>query len=215
MIFSVAAEGGDPVVLTTLGEWADSAAFSPDGTQMAFVSNEAGNNNVWLLDADGPNRTQVTTHEGSGKQVRWDSDGRGLYFSSDRNNGDTDIWFMGLASGESHQINHDMGIDITPAHSPDGTLIAFCSNRQLKADPNAPNADRDDDIWLMRADDSPCGSPDGTDILYTAGVTNDACHLRLVDVSAVCVAFATGDHNTVKEAAHRLAIPRLSITERR
>ncbi len=217
-IFWVPAEGGEAVALTSLGVWADCPVFSPDGTQIAFISNEAGNNDVWLMDADGENRAQVTTHEGSDKHVRWAQDGRGLYFSSDRNDGDADIWHIDLSSRQTKQINQDGGLDISPTPSPDGSVIAFCSNRQLKANPNDKFADRDKDIWLMRADGtmpvrltdnqgadySPSWSPDGTHILYTASDTSVECHLRVVDVSDVRAAYARGDHDAVKKAAKRL-----------
>ena len=111
-----------------------------------------------------------------------------------------------------------------PEPSPDGSLIAYCSNRQLKADPNNPHDDRDKDIWMMRADGSmavritdsqgedsyPCWSPDGTHLPYTAGDVDEACHLRIVDVSDVVAAFATGDHDAVKTAASKLRHTKVS-----
>lgn len=223
-IFWVAAEGGEPVALTSLNKWTDSPVFSPDGKQIAFISNEAGNNDVWIMDADGQNRTQVTKHEASETHVRWAPDGRGLYFSSDRLDGDNDIWHLDLSSGQTKQINRDDGMDITPTPSPDGKLIAFCSNRQHEEDANNPYADRDKDIWLMRADGamavrltenqgadySPCWSPDGDHILYTASDTSEVCHLRVMDVSGVRAAFATGDHDAVRKAAGRLRHTKVS-----
>lgn len=223
-LFWVSAEGGKAEALTSLGKWADSPAFSPDGQRIAFISNEAGNNDVWMMDADGKHRTQVTTHEASETHVRWAPDGGGLYFSSDRNDGDSDIWYIDLSSGKSRQINQDHGMDITPTPSLDGTLLAFCSNRQHEEDPNNPFADRDKDIWLMRADGTmpvrltenqgadynPCWSPDGNHILYTASDASDVCHLRIMDVSEVRAAFALGDHDAVRKAAGRLRHTKVS-----
>ena len=33
--------------------------FSPDGTRIAFISDRAGQNNLWVMDADGSNPRQV------------------------------------------------------------------------------------------------------------------------------------------------------------
>ena len=217
-IFCVSAEGGEPVALTELKGWADSPVFSPDGQRIAFTSNEAGNHDVWVMDADGSNRTQVTVDEGSDKHVRWAPDGKGLYFSSDRADGDADIWYMDLATRSAHQLNEDFGADITPVPSPDGSLIAFCSNRQLRGDASDPHRDRDKDIWMMRADGSlavrltsnqgadysPCWSPDGKHLLYTANDASNVCHLRMVDVSKLCAAYREGDPEAVKKAANSL-----------
>lgn len=217
-IFCVSAEGGEPVALTNLKLWADSPVFSPDGQRIAFTSNEAGNHDVWVMDADGGNRTQVTVDEGSDKHVRWAPDGKGLYFSSDRMDGDADIWHIDLATGTTRQLNEDLGADITPVPSPDGSLIAFCSNRQLREDPNNPNSDRDKDIWMMRADGTmavrltnnqgadycPCWSPDGTHLLYTANDESNVCHLRMVDISELLAAYGQNDFEAVKKAANRL-----------
>lgn len=216
-IYRVDAAGGEPVPLTSFGRWADSPAFSPDGARIAFVANESGNKDLWIMDADGRNQTQVTTHEASDSHVRWTPDGRGLLFSSDRGP-DADLWRLDLATGQETQLNADAGWDITPVASPDGALIAFCSDRQHRPDPNDRHLDRDKDLWLMRADGSlpvrltsnqgsdfsPCWSPDGSEILYTADAGSDGCHLRVIDVRAVCAALLAGDAAGAEAAARRL-----------
>ncbi|MEN0060553.1 MAG: hypothetical protein AAGA48_00310 [Myxococcota bacterium] len=216
-IFWIDASGGKPVQLTTTGRWADSPVYSPDGERIAYISNEGGNNDVWIMDADGRNRTQVTTHTGSDNHVRWTPDGQGLLFSSDRG-GDADIWRIDLSTGEKTQLNADRGADITPVPSPDGSLIAFVSNRQYESDPEDAYEDRDKDVWLMAAnggvavrltknqgaDFSPCWSPDGNQLLYTADVGMQDCHLRTVDVTALRQAFQRGDVQDIRRTADRL-----------
>jgi dipeptidyl aminopeptidase/acylaminoacyl peptidase len=149
--------------------------------------------------------------------VRFTPDGRALLFSADRGQ-DTNIWRLDLATGQETQLNADAGSDITPVMSPDGALIAFCSDRQHRPDPRDRHVDRDKDIWLMRADGafpvrltsnqgsdfSPCWSPDGTEILYTADAGSDGCHLRVIDVTAMRGAFASGDAAAIEAAARRI-----------
>ncbi len=214
-IFKVPAAGGDLTQLTQLNRWATSPAFSPDGTRIAFISNESGNNDIWIMDVEGNQRTQITRHEGSDSHVEWTTDGRGLLWSSDRADGDADVWHIDLDSHEKTQLNSEHGADITPAASPDGRWIAFCSDRQFTPDPNRPFADRDKDIWLMAIDGklpvrltasqgsdyAPCWAPDGKHLLYTASDKRKACHLRVMDLSAVLAAYETGDESAIDDAA--------------
>lgn len=216
-IFKVPSGGGEPVQLTSLGRWADSPKFSPDGKSIAFISNEAGNNDLWIMDADGAERVQVTTHGGSDDTVAWTPDGQGLLWSSDRG-GDADIWHYDIASGAKTQLNEDRGSDFSPAPSPDGSLIAFVSNRQFKPNPGKPFEDRDKDVWLMTtdgehpvrltenqgADYSPCWSPCGQYLLYTADENRKECRLRVLRIADVVKAYASGDQKSIERAASHL-----------
>jgi dipeptidyl aminopeptidase/acylaminoacyl peptidase len=53
-------EGGDPVPLGYGDFDATSPRWSPDGTRIAYVSNERGNTSLWVLDLPGGRRTPVT-----------------------------------------------------------------------------------------------------------------------------------------------------------
>jgi len=92
--------------LTHLERWADSPSFRPNGSEIAFISNEAGNNDVWVMDADGDNRRQITQHEGSDDHVEWSHDGRGLLWSSDRDEQDADVWHIDLNTGKKTTTYH-------------------------------------------------------------------------------------------------------------
>lgn len=198
--------------------WTDSPAFSPDGAKIAFISNEGGNNDIWIMDSDGKSRTQITSHQGSDDYVEWTAGGRSLLWSSDRGNGDADIWQVDIQTGEKRQLNDDACFDISPAASPNGRLIAFCSNRQATPTPDAPREDRDKDLWLMASDGStpvrltenqgtdfaPCWSPDGKNLIYTASDNEKACHLRVIDVAKVVAAYETQDVDLIKKESGAL-----------
>ena len=59
--------------------------FSPDGRRIAFVERHKGSNSdIWLIDADGKNRTQLTTESVTNSQPNWFPDGEIITYASTR-----------------------------------------------------------------------------------------------------------------------------------
>ena len=59
-IYSVPISGGEASALTSGIEWNYQPRFSPDGSQIAFVSDRAGGDNLWIMNADGSEPYAVT-----------------------------------------------------------------------------------------------------------------------------------------------------------
>lgn len=88
-VYSVCADGSNAVRLTEDPAYDGASAWSPDGTQIAFVSDRSGEAQVFLMDADGGNVRQLTTDlqnddpiwlpDGEQVAVRT-TDGQGLYW---------------------------------------------------------------------------------------------------------------------------------------
>ena len=125
--------------------------MSPDGTRLAYTSrNEQGNADLWIANTDGSGAHLVYDSGKDDSAPAWSPDGTKLAFEIHGPVGgvDGDIFVLDLATGVVTQLTadppdnpvHDEG----PTWSPDGTMIAFTSER---ADPNG-------DIWIMRADGS-------------------------------------------------------------
>ncbi|MCE9668860.1 tolB protein precursor protein [Myxococcus stipitatus] len=70
-IWSVPVEGGAPVALTDGAHRDDMPAWSPDGKYLAFVSERAGNVDLFLMRADGSGQTRLTTAEAPDWLPRW------------------------------------------------------------------------------------------------------------------------------------------------
>jgi TolB protein len=62
-------------------------------------------------------------------QPAWSPDGKRIAFSSNRANGNIDVWVMDADGGHPHRLTHADGIDLGPAWSPDGDRIAFTTDR--------------------------------------------------------------------------------------
>ena len=56
------ADGTNPVPLTTSGSINSAPDWSPDGAMIAFYSNRDGNEEVYVMNADGSNQVRLTNH---------------------------------------------------------------------------------------------------------------------------------------------------------
>ena len=65
-------------------------AWSPDGKRIAFAANinapqSQEDTDIWIMDADGSNLTQVTSSQALDDMPVWAPDGKSIFFRSNRN----------------------------------------------------------------------------------------------------------------------------------
>jgi Tol biopolymer transport system component len=104
-------------------------SYSPDGTQISFMSSRSGNLEVWVCDSEGRNCRQLTflQRAWSGMQ-RWSPDGRRIAFMSI--NGDNyDIYTVNSAGGVAEPFTADSSDEVLPSWSNDGRWLYFGSDR--------------------------------------------------------------------------------------
>ncbi|MBM4422743.1 MAG: hypothetical protein FJ030_05040 [Chloroflexi bacterium] len=76
------------------------AAWSPDGARIAFVSHRDGNDEIYVMNADGAGQTRLTDDEATDTDPVWSPDGAHIAFISNRN-GDENIYVISIENGNS------------------------------------------------------------------------------------------------------------------
>lgn len=150
------------------------------GTKLAYTrctGGEFGNCDIWVMDADGSNRTRITTTPLAQETwPSWSPDGLQIAYTSNELDAFQDVWVMDANGANPTRLTqNDEVFDAFPEWSPDGTRIAYTSDLQAI-----------DDIWLMdpdgqnpvrittgpRIDERPDWSPDGLQLVFSRGGKN-------------------------------------------
>ncbi len=92
-------------------------ALSPDASKIAFVTNTDGNDEIYVMDANGSNPLRVTNDDGKDEWPVWSPDGKWIAFSSDRD-GDFEIYIVRLDGSGLKKLTDNTVADTAPAWSP-------------------------------------------------------------------------------------------------
>ncbi|MGB0386588.1 MAG: thioredoxin domain-containing protein [Ardenticatenaceae bacterium] len=161
--------------------------WSPDGEQIAFVTDrDGGNVDLWLMNADGSNPRRLAETPGDDNLGTFSPDGKKIVYSNQDEVGES-LWIIDVASGENARLTEvENSGDSAPAWSPDGEKIAFYSAPKGGL-PSIVTIQADGSNREQITDSStpalfPIWSPDGQQLLYTL-VSNDEYSLYVHDLS--------------------------------
>jgi len=59
-IYTLPIAGGEATAIASGLPWEIQPRFSPDGSRLAFTSDRAGGDNIWIMNTDGTDRRQLT-----------------------------------------------------------------------------------------------------------------------------------------------------------
>jgi dipeptidyl aminopeptidase/acylaminoacyl peptidase len=104
-----------------------SSAWSPDGKQIAFVSNISGRNNLWLVPSTGGWPQQLTVSNQRQIEPVWSPDGKWIAYATDYDGDEMwDIHLVSPLTGEDLNLTTSREIaEDSPAWSPDSRFLAY------------------------------------------------------------------------------------------
>lgn len=165
----------------TSGKWSDiTPSISPNGKSVAFASNRGGYWDIYTLDLQSGQVSQLTNTPEYDSSPSWSPDGAYVAYETYRN-GSLDIAILSLTDPAQEPIilTDDPASDHSPAWAPNGRQIAFISDRSGNAD-----------VWLadlnktigrftdlsntpQSAESNPVWSPDGLHLAWASDPWNN------------------------------------------
>ena len=105
------------------------STWSPDGKQVAFISNISGRNNLWLVPSTGGWPTQLTISDQRQNGPVWSPDGTWIAYTSDHDGDEQwDIFLVSPKTGDVTNLTTSPdSAEVEPAWSPDGRQLAYAT----------------------------------------------------------------------------------------
>jgi len=179
---------------------AHSPSFSPDGNQLVFVSDFDGDDELWLIDLQRENVTQLTDNDSQERDPDWSPDGTRIVYASDFYTGTFEITMLEFPaqgsnanSGEAGQnvitqVTNSQGNSLQPKWSDDAQWITLTND-----------GDGDGDIVIMdkdgvrrqvltlndngAEDKNPSFTPDGRYISFISNREDEKFQAYLISVN--------------------------------
>ncbi len=172
-----------------------SPSWSPNGSQLAYVSFESHKPVIYVHEIASGRRRVIANFRGSNSAPAWSPDGRSLVATLSRDGG-SQLFRVDMTSGEARRLATSAGIDTEPAFSADGTALYFVSDRggspQIYRMP-AQGGPAERVTFNGSYNISPAPSPDGRWLAYVSRIGGQF-RLHVMDLT-------TGQSNAITDTS--------------
>jgi TolB protein len=159
---------------------ATAGSFPGINGKIVFESNRDGDYDIYVMDSDGGNVTQLTDTAGDDVRPRWSADGTKIVYQAN-GDGDEEVRIMDHDGSNNIQLTSDDHDQRFPSFAPNGETIVYSQNE----------GGSDTDIWTMDVDGSnnskiadrsshgyrPQFSPDGNTIIFEESVGGEGFNI--------------------------------------
>lgn len=171
--------GGAPTFLTTTADFSEHAPrWSPDGTKIVYMGHpqfgeqdQRQLQDIWVMDADGQHKTQLTNTPRQEEVPAWTADGRIVYCGQAADNLDNwDIYLMNADGSGLQRLTTSPAFDCWPSPAPAGNKLAYTTVRNDVAEIVTMNLNGTEIGEVTTGVDVNCvqsdWSPSGNDLVF-------------------------------------------------
>ncbi|MFI5334413.1 MAG: TolB family protein [Chlamydiales bacterium] len=174
-IYETDPDGRNLIALTSGPAYHAECAYSPDGSEIVYASNQDGSMNLYVMNADGSNTRQIThTTSCYNGGPFFSPDGEKIIFRADRQRADyLQLFLINRDGSEETQLTSNQAVNWAPFWHPNGKVIAYTTSI---------HGHGQYEIYLLNVfsgaqcrlthnpnfDGLPAFSPDGQKILWTS-----------------------------------------------
>lgn len=187
-IYEANLDGSDLKPLTAGAAYHAECAYSSDGSRIVYASNEDGNMNLYVMDADGSNVRQLTHTTGSYNGGPFFSpDGQRIIFRADRERPRyLQLFAINSDGTNEQQLTANQAVNWAPYWHPNGDVVAYTTSIHGHAhyEIYLLNIATNRQCRLTHSpsfDGLPAFSPDGSHLLWTSNRGDQTSQIFIAD----------------------------------
>jgi tricorn protease len=157
--------------------------YSPDGRKMAYISDESGEEEIWVYDFGTSQRRKLTTHESVKSNPIWSPNSQKIAFTANNR-----LFEVDAAGGSMRELAHNPagGFSVSE-YSPDGNWLVYVKRDD---DQNADAflfdiaAKKEYNVTRSPFNETAAAlTPDGKSLVFTSNRNNGVNHLYTVSLT--------------------------------